>query len=471
MKNYFNKNKTRLISGMIFFAVALACYLFDHTTGVIMATVAAATPDIFDKIKDQINGLKIEDETQKNALIAQVEEAKKNGVKFDFSEVVTYLKSIDETGKNALKPAESKIIQPWYRHLLIGNEASMTDEKEAKRIAFNRHLLSMTGDFVDGKYSGREDVVKAIAQYKNAFQTEGTTTAGGYTVPVQTLSLIADDIRDSGIAMSETRVIPMSLPVVKLPILETVGANLYATYNVPVPAYCVEGAAKAVSNYTFDIVTFTMKKYAFITPFTEELLDDSASDLEGYLRQGINDYYGILMDNLLFRGDGQITGLYGLTTSFQVTGATFSTLVIDDLINAIGLLRSVDMKDVKWYMSPSVWASLHTKKNLQDSYLLSEYDIKSRTLLGIPVVLTDSAYAMGETAVSRPFITLCNMKKVILGLRKAISLARSTEASFLDGATQRSAFQDNLVLFRAEARFDIETPFPLRIVQIKTAAA
>jgi HK97 family phage major capsid protein len=121
-------------------------------------------------------------------------------------------------------------------------------------------------------------------------------------------------------------------------------------------------------------------------------------------------------------------------------------------------------------MSPSVWANLHTKKDNEERYLLSEYDVKNKTLLGIPVTLTDSSYAMSESGASKPFITLGNLKKVYMAMRTGMTMARSNEASFNDGGTQRSAFQDNLTLFRTEMRFDIQTPFASRIVQIKTTA-
>ena len=273
------------------------------------------------------------------------------------------------------------------------------------------------------------------------------------------MKLIADDIRDNGITLGKVSIIPVGTNLIKLPTLST----------ILTPQYTQEGAPKPVVNYTFGVTTFTIKKYSFIVPFTDELLEDSSSDLEGYLRQNIGEYYGALLDNILFRGDANITGLYGMQTAFQLTqGKSFDTITTDDLINAIGLLRTVDLKGAEWYMSPSVWAHLHTKKDDMDRYLLSEYDIKNRTLLGIPVTLTDSAYSMNESAPDMPFITLGNLKKVYMAMRAGMTMARSTEASFADGNVQRSAFQDNLTLFRTEMRFDIQAPFASRLVQIKT---
>jgi HK97 family phage major capsid protein len=300
-----------------------------------------------------------------------------------------------------------------------------------------------------------------LAEFRHALQSEGTPSAGGYTVPTDTMKLIADDIRDNGITLGKVSVIPVGTNLIKLPTLST----------VLTPEYTEEGAQKPVVNYTFGVTTFTIKKYSFIIPFTDELLEDSSSDLEAYLRQNIGEYYGILLDNILFRGDTQISGLYGLNTTFQPTSGTgFSSVEVDDLINAVGLLRTVDLKGAEWYMAPSVWAHLHTKKDEQGRYLLSEYDIKNKTLLGIPVTLTDSAYAMSETGADKPFITLGNLKKVYMAMRAGMTMSRSNEASFNDGNTQRSAFQDNLTLFRTEMRFDLQAPFASRIVQIKTAA-
>ncbi len=404
------------------------------------------TQDIFTQIQNEVGKLAAFKPEELNSLPDKLQ----NGLTSGFSSVLDEVKKLSSGIKAPENSADSK----WYHHFLSDKEKAMSDEKEARRIGFNRYVHAIL------KPEGSPFAAK-MGEFKNALQNEGTASAGGYTVPTDKLQLIADEIRDNGITLGKVSVIPVGTNLIKLPTLSTVLA----------PQFTQEGTAKPVVNYTFGVTTFTIKKYSFIVPFTDELLEDSSSDLEGYLRKNIGEYYGIVLDNILFRGDSQITGIYGLNTAFQLTsGNAFSSVEVDDLINAVGLLRTIDLKGAEWYMSPSVWAHLHTKKDSNGSYVLSEYDIKNKTLLGIPVTLTDSAHSMGESAASTPFITLGNLKKVYMAMRTGMTMARSNEASFDDGGTQRSAFQDNLTLFRTEMRFDIQAPFASRIVQIKTTA-
>ena len=406
------------------------------------------TQDIFTQIQTEIGRLASIDPGELSTLPDKLQ----NGLKSGFEQVLDEVKKITPSSVQVPGPAGRNA--KWFYHFLADKEKSMADQTEARRIAFNRYVHAIL------KPEGSPFAAK-LAEFKNALQTEGTAAAGGYTVPVDTMKLIADDIRDNGITLGKVSVIPVGTNLIKLPTLST----------VLTPAYTQEGAAKPVVNYTFGVTTFTIKKYSFIVPFTDELLEDSSSDLEAYLRQNIGEYYGVLLDNILFRGDGQIEGLYAQNTAFQLTsGSGFASVSVDDLINAVGLLRTTDLKGAEWYMSPSVWAHLHTKKDEQGRYLLSEYDIKNRSLLGIPVTLTDSAYSMSESGASKPFITLGNLKKVYMAMRSGMTMARSNEASFNDGGTQRSAYQDNLTLFRTEMRFDMQTPFASRIVQVKTTA-
>lgn len=404
--------------------------------------------DIFSEIQTSLGKLAEAENSEQADLPGKLQ----NGIESGFNSVLDEVKKLSGGIRSALPAGTGD--SKWYTHFLSDKEKSISDEKEARRIGFNRYVHAIL------KPDGSPYAAK-LNEFKNALQTEGTASAGGYTVPVDTLKLIADDIRDSGIALAKLSVIPVGTNLVKLPTLST----------VLTPQYTDEGTRKPVVNYTFGVSTFTIKKYSFIIPFTDELLEDSSSDLEAYLRQNIGEYYGILLDNILFRGDAQITGLYGLETAkHQTSGTGFSSITVDDLIGAAGMLRTVDLRGAEWYMSPSVWAHLHTKKDGDDRYLLSEYDVKNRSLLGIPVTLTDSAYAMSETGADKPFITLGSLKKVYMAMRTGMTMARSNEASFNDGGNQRSAFQDNLTLFRTEMRFDIQAPFASRLVHIRTAA-
>ena len=367
--------------------------------------------------------------------------------------------------QNKLVKVATDIINSKNSYKLFLTEKERTaPEEEQRALGFGYMVRDMYNRYTGKPTEEGENRLKAFQEFqKNTLQSEGTSSAGGILVPTPTLGLIMDDLRESGLFFSKTTMYNLSGKDATIPTLTT-----HAT-----PAPVAEGGAKAVSNLVFGSATLTLKKYACLIPFTDELIQDSIIDLEAMVRNLAKEWFGTVTDNILFDGDTAINGLADLTTTFITTSATNNqSVTIDNIINTIGAVRSVDLINAEFYMSPSVWANLHTKKgSTNDHYYLSPDEIRTKTLMGFPVVLTDSLPASSAGASSgQKFIVFGNLKKVIVGTKNGmtIDIATSNVASYDDSGVV-SAFQNNLTVVRLEKRLGMTVPFPLRIVQIKTA--
>lgn len=356
-----------------------------------------------------------------------------------------------------------------YKHFLSEDELKMNmPEEDQRKLGFNRLVknlyLQHKNQIAPSAQEQMNNYLKTANPFqKHGIQNEGTNADGKYLVPTPTANLLLDDLRGSGLFFSETTQIPMTANTLKMP---TIAAGGH-----PSLAYVAEQGAKAVSNFTIGQIDLSLKKYACLVPWTDELMEDAIADIEALVRQYSSDYFGILTDDILFKGDAQINGLEDMTTTFVTTSSSsFTSATIDNIIDMIGSLRSVDLVNAKFYMTPSVWAMLHKlKASGSGEYLISLAEFNAKTLLGIPVVFTDSTYTVAESGTGKKFITLGNLKKVFVGIKKGIQIAVSNVASFVDGVTTHHSFQENLTVIRIEQRFDMDCAFPTRIVQLKAA--
>lgn len=474
-----NKGKQDLVPRLVFFSIfmvlAAICMSLDAIAGLgatsiltvggglVLATGAAVamTPDEF--LAQRKHALTSVDLTSPEKV-----EAFKNAIADGNKPVADKLTELITEIKAGRAISETPANQHFYTHLLSEKENGSQDEKEKYRLGFNRYVRTMYRAHKNIAQPEEIIALQKAHQFMHSTQITSSDSLGGYGLPVQTGNVIFDALRDSGMFFGKTTVFDVALRAGSTFRLPTVGASGH-----PAPSRVAEAGAKPVANMTFGLTTFTLEKYACIIPWSDEMDQDSVIDMEQIIRQFAPDYFNILFDDILFRGDANIDGIYDFTTTYQEIGGTsFSSVTVDDIIRAEGKMRAADLVGAEWFMAPSVWAELQTKKGAGDGqYLISQNDVSGMMLRGRKVNLTDSAYALSESGAAKPFITLGNLKKAYVARKGGLGISVSDVASWVDGETTKHAFQENLTAIRLEMRADLQMPFPLRIVQVKTAAA
>lgn len=417
------------------------------------------------EIKDLLESAKANGTMSAEAFNNLSADIKNSNIKLDegLQGILNELKSANE--KLTVQKEDNATKPEWTNSFLSDKEKTMSDSKEKYNIGFNRLIIASARDY---KGIASAEQKNALAEYyKNAIQSEGTTTTGGYLLPTPTASLVIDDLRASGLFFSKTTMYDMYTNTLKIPTIAATGH--------PSPSRVAAGAAKPVSNYTFGQITLNLIKYACLIPWEDEFNQDNpVMDFEKLIRAYTADYFGILFDNILFRGDAYINGIEDFTTTYQTTsGTAFTSFTDDDIIRMIGLLRAGDLVGAEFYMSPSVWAEIGTKRGSDGHALVSDYAYATRTLKGFPVNLTDSAYAMSESGAGKTIMTLGNLKKVYVGTQNGMTfqMDKSNSASYIDGETTVHGFQQNVTVMRLEKRVDMDIAFPTRLVQLRSAAA
>lgn len=164
-----------------------------------------------------------------------------------------------------------------------------------------------------GRYL-RSMVLGARNDVERRALTEGTDSAGGYTVPEILSAQLIDLLRARTIAIrAGARTVPLTSDF----------NSVSKVATDPVPAWRAEAAAVAESDPTFDRITFMARSLAVLVKVSRELLDDSLN-LETELPRVLAAAMAVELDRVAFFGSGtppEPTGIVNVTGIGEATNA------------------------------------------------------------------------------------------------------------------------------------------------------
>ena len=441
--------------------------------------------DIFTQITQEVKPLIEDGIIKEDDLDVVLNKIKENDTKPEPEEDVKTVAELERFNKiqednlnlwNEQKTINEKLaklgVAPARKGLFLNalgeKELDNVPEAQHKEYGFGRYAQClMNGYLANKKGLSLSEVDRAFLNTVNSTLTDG---AGAYTLPTEVLPTLFDDLAQVGYFFSETTPVMFEQGGGKTKKIPTVAAGSDPSASI---AKVTEDAAKPIGNFTFTQIDLTLIKYAVIVPFTTEFQMYSPLDLANTIKQFATDYFSIIFDDILFNGDANINGLQDIsTTNATITGTQMSGLTVNDLLDTIGAMRSVDMVGAKWCWHPTVWAKLYQKETTAGNREFPLNDINGRTLLGFPVIVSDymQPFVSGASA-STDFGYFGNLKKLFVGRMNGLDISFSDQASYVSGETTVHMWQKNEVGYRLEMFVDMDCAFPTRIIAIKTAAA
>jgi HK97 family phage major capsid protein len=300
-------------------------------------------------------------------------------------------------------------------------------------------------------------------RYKN-FLNEGTGADGGYLVPQEWYNQIMKLVSDGGVIRKNATVINMKRKELVIPKLD----------RIPSFSFISEGTLKPVSNPNFEQIVLQRHDGGFIVIFSRQLIEDESFDVMGFVSKLASQIISRVEDLAGFKGVSSIiNGLFsnGVGTSVvEIGGTQFTNLAYDDIISMVSSVPSESLPNAKWYMHRSIYGFLKSLKYESSSeYILTPDDKKNNMLEGFPVVLTDQAYGISETAPNRAFIGFGDLQYMILGSRNSLSVDFSKDATVDTGSGMSvNLWQNGLVGLNFGASFDIKFSFPSALAVAKT---
>ncbi|MCD4549166.1 phage major capsid protein [Schaalia sp. lx-260] len=214
----------------------------------------------------------------------------------------------------------------------------------------------------------RENFWNAMRMATNPFEVrnalkEGADTEGGYLVPDEFERTLVEALQEENIIRGLAKRITTTSGDRKIPVVATHGkAN-----------WLDEGAAVTESDEAFKQVTLGAYKLSTFIKVSEELLADSAFNIEAYLANEFGRRIGAAEEEAFLVGDGsnKPTGIFHKTGGAEegLKAAAQAAITADELIDLFYALRSPYRKNAVWLTNDSTVKAIRKLKDNQGQYL------------------------------------------------------------------------------------------------------
>lgn len=291
-------------------------------------------------------------------------------------------------------------------------------------------------------------------EMRNALQV-GTDTEGGYLVPDEFEHTLIQGLNENTIIRAHAHVITTSSGLHKIPVVASHGSA----------SWIDEEGAYTESDEAFGQVQLDAHKVGTVIKVSEELLNDSAFDLEGYIASEFIRRIGDKEEEAYLTGNGtsKPTGILNATGGGEVgvTAAAAAAITADELIDLYFSLKAPYRKNAIWVLNDATVKLIRKLKDNNGQYLwqpaLREGDVP--TLLGRPYFT--SAYMPVAEAGAKSVI-FGDLSYYWIGDREGITFKRLNELYAGNGQ----------IGFLASKRLDGKTVLPeaIKVLQQKAAS-
>lgn len=275
---------------------------------------------------------------------------------------------------------------------------------------------------------------------------EGTDTLGGHLVPVEVLSPLLDLARNKTVLkQAGATFVPLSSMTSKMP-----------THTVdPVMAARSEGDALAAADTTLGAITFVPRSYAALIRVSEELIEDSGTDVDMYLANVIAAAAAGTIDQQSLYGSGVapiVKGVKNFTgiTITHMTGNDGGDLVnFDPVVDLVARLRTANYEPTAMITSPGLKATMAKWRTNTGGAGTGQYLETPEYLRGIPLLDTASVptdLTVGGSGAVCTDILAADWRYVAVGMRQELRIRRLPELYAGTGE----------VGFAATMRFDMQ---------------
>ena len=273
----------------------------------------------------------------------------------------------------------------------------------------------------------KKETERAYATYKNAFWEnmrtgvpqnalkESVSSSGGYLVPDSFEERIIAKLEEDNILRKVSHVIKTTRDL-KIPIVLKKGGTT-----------CVkEGELYFEDDEEFGEALISAYKLAQLTLASDELLEDSAFDLEQYILDAAVDNISSAEEETFIKGDG-IKKPLGLIHQASVGAVTADskTVDVDDMINLEHSLKEPYRHRAVWLVSSDTYLALSKIKHYRGNPFMGELpDKEGIYLLGYPIYVCKS---LDNIAPGSKSVLFGDFDKFWIGDRGSRSIKRLSE--------------------------------------------
>ena len=199
-------------------------------------------------------------------------------------------------------------------------------------------------------------------EVRNAL-SEGVDSEGGYLVPDEFENTLVSGMEEEGSIRSLAHVFTTSNGVHKIPVVRTKGSANWID----------EGGSYGDSDDVFGQEQIDAHKVGTVIKVSEELLNDSAFDLEKYFQEEFARRIGAKEEEAFINGDGnkKPTGILNVTGGAEigVTAASEKAITADEIIDLYYSIKAPYRKNAVWILNDSTVRAVRKLKDSNGQYL------------------------------------------------------------------------------------------------------
>ena len=262
----------------------------------------------------------------------------------------------------------------------LGKEISRMERLEAMDAELSRPLTSPLTEKPAAVAKADEKMGRASDEYsaafwnqtrrkdsvtpemKNALQ-EGVDSEGGYLVPDEFEHTLVQALEQENIVREHAHVFTTSSGNHKIPVVTSKGTASWIDEEGAIPE----------SDDVFGQQMIGAHKVGTLIKVSEELLNDSAFDLEGYFASEFARRIGNKEEDAFFNGDGagKPLGILAATGGAQVgvTAASATAVTADEIIDLFYSLEAPYRKNAIWVLNDASIAAIRKLKDNNGQYL------------------------------------------------------------------------------------------------------
>lgn len=290
-----------------------------------------AAKNFVDTHEDKNGNLSAEDSATYTKMEAEIEE---------LTNSIDRQQRAERREQELSKPVNSPITGKPYKDEPAGEEKTGRASDEYRKAMLN----AMRSNF---------------RQVSNVLQ-EGVDSDGGYLVPVEYDKRLIDVLNEENI---------MRTLGTKITTSGEHKINIAATK--PAAAWIEEGGALSFGDATFDQIYLDEFKLHVAIKVTEELLYDSAFNLENYIITEFGKALANAEEDAFLNGDGKgkPLGIFAKTGGGQSAGTLTAALKSDDLIDLVYSLKRPYRKNASFILNDATLAQVKKLKDNNGQYL------------------------------------------------------------------------------------------------------
>lgn len=259
----------------------------------------------------------------------------------------------------------------------LGKEIERLERQAAIDAELNKPTSTPITNKPNGNPDGEEKRGRASDKYRNTFWNAmrrknfydvenalqvGTDSEGGYLVPDEFENTLVEALEEENFFRSIATVIQTSSGDRKIPVVASKGgAN-----------WIEEEGAFPESDDAFGQVSIGAHKVATMLKISDELLNDSAFNLEAYISKEFGRRIGSKEEEAFFVGDGsgKPTGIFNATGGAS-DGATTATanITFDDVMDLFYSVKSPYRKKAVWVLNDTTVKALRKLKDNNGNYI------------------------------------------------------------------------------------------------------